>query len=368
MLNNLNLLLKMKFHKNFQLNGVAFATSNEIIDFSNEISLEASLFLKDWFSENRSIEVNTSGSTGAPKTIAIKKEFFINSALSTAEFLNLRVRTTALMCLPPNYIAGKMMLVRALILGWHLDVVSPNTNPLENSDKTYDFTAMVPLQLLNSLGKIEQIKKIIVGGGVVSPQLQEKLQGIQSVVFATYGMTETVTHIALKKLNHFPASAGVKSIASFYQLLPNVKAYKDTRNCLVIDAPKVSQEIIFTNDVVDLISDRHFAWLGRFDNVINSGGIKLHPEKIEEKLSKIIAQRFFVAGISDVLLGEKLILIVELESTNVSNFQQLFSENIKNLSTLSKYEIPKEVRFLKAFVETETKKIQRNKTLDLIGL
>lgn len=356
----------MNFHKSFQLNGRGFATSNEIIDFSNEISLEISLFLKNWFSENPSIDVNTSGSTGAPKTITIKKDFFINSALSTGEFLNLKEGTTTLMCLPPNYIAGKMMLVRALVLGWHLDVVSPKANPLENSDKTYDFTAMVPLQLENSLEKITQIKKVIVGGGVVSPQLQEKLQGVQSVVFATYGMTETVTHIAFKKLNHFSASPGVKSMSSFYQLLPNVKVYKDTRNCLVIDAPRVSQEVIFTNDVVDLISDRLFEWLGRFDNVINSGGIKLHPEKIEEKLSKIIAQRFFVAGIPDTLLGEKLILIVELESNNVSNFQQLFSENIKNLSTLSKYEIPKEVRFLKAFVETETKKIQRSKTLDLI--
>ena len=356
----------MNFHKSFQLNGRAFATSNEIIDFSNEISLEISLFLKNWFSENPSIDVNTSGSTGAPKTITIKKDFFINSALSTGEFLDLKEGTTTLMCLPPNYIAGKMMLVRALVLGWHLEVVSPKANPLENSDKTYDFTAMVPLQLENSLEKIAQIKKVIVGGGVVSPQLQEKLQGVQSVVFATYGMTETVTHIAFKKLNHFSASAGVKSMSSFYQLLPNVRIYKDTRNCLVIDAPKVSQEIIFTNDVVDLVSDRHFEWLGRFDNVINSGGIKLHPEKIEEKLSKIIAQRFFVAGIPDALLGEKLILIVELETTNISNFQQLFSESIKNLSTLSKYEIPKDVRFLKAFVDTETKKIQRSKTLDLI--
>jgi O-succinylbenzoic acid--CoA ligase len=358
--------MKMNFHKSFQLNGNRFATSNEIIDFSNEISSEVSLFLKDWFSEKLSIEVNTSGSTGAPKIIAVKKEFFINSALSTGSFLDLKEDTTALMCLPSNYIAGKMMLVRALVLGWHLDVVSPKSNPLENSDKTYDFSAMVPLQLEHSLLKIDQIKKVIVGGGVVSPQLQEKLQGIQSVVFATYGMTETVTHIALKKLNHFSASAGAINMASFYQLLPNVKMYKDTRNCLVIDAPKVSQEIIFTNDVVDLVSDRHFEWLGRFDNVINSGGIKLYPEKIEEKLSKIISQRFFVAGIPDERLGQKLLLIVELETTNISNFEQLFSDKIQNLDALSKYEKPKEIRFVNAFVETDTKKIQRNKTLDLI--
>jgi O-succinylbenzoic acid--CoA ligase len=360
--------MKMNFHKSFQLNRKTFANPNEIIDFSKEISSEIHLFLKDWFSEKRILEVKTSGSTGLPKTIAIKKEFFINSAMSTAEFLDLKEGTVALMCLPPKYIAGKMMLVRALVLGWHLDIVSPKSNPLENNDKTYDFSAMVPLQLEHSLLKIDQIKKVIVGGGVVTSQLQEKLQGIQSVVFATYGMTETVTHIALKKLNHFLPSVGFESFASFYQLLPNVKIYKDTRNCLVIDAPKVTEEIIFTNDVVDLVSDRHFEWLGRFDNVINSGGIKLHPERIEEKLSKIIDQRFFVAGIPDTQLGEKLFLIIEHESINLLKLQQFFSEKIQKLDSLSKYEKPKEIRFVTTFVTTETKKIQRNKTLDLLGL
>jgi len=216
----------MNFHKSFQLNGKTFANPNEIIDFSKEISSEIHLFLKDWFSEKRILEVKTSGSTGVPKTIVIKKEFFINSALSTAEFLDLKEGTVALMCLPPKYIAGKMMLVRALVLGWHLDIVSPKSNPLENNDKPYDFSAMVPLQLEHSLLKINQIKKVIVGGGVVTSQLQEKLQGIQSVVFATYGMTETVTHIALKKLNHFLPSVGLESFDSFYQLLPNVKFTK----------------------------------------------------------------------------------------------------------------------------------------------
>ena len=350
--------MKMNFHKSFQLNGKTFANPNEIIDFSKEISLEISLFLKDWFSEKRSLEVKTSGSTGVPKTIAIKKEFFINSALSTAEFLDLKEGTAALMCLPSKYIAGKMMLVRALVLGWHLDVVSSKLNPLENLDKAYDFSAMVPLQLEHSLVKINQIKKVIVGGGVVSSQLQEKLQGIQSIVYATYGMTETVSHIALKKLNHWTPIPGLASLASFYQLLPNVSIYKDTRNCLVIDAPKVAEEIIFTNDIVQVVSDKHFEWLGRFDNVINSGGIKLHPERIEEKLSKIIDQRFFVAGIPDAKLGQKLVLLVEGNQQKI-NFTKV---------GLLKYETPKQIFFVDAFVTTETKKIQRNKTLDLLGL
>jgi O-succinylbenzoic acid--CoA ligase len=261
-----------------------------------------------------------------------------------------------------------MMLVRALVLGWHLDVVSSKLNPLENLDKTYDFSAMVPLQLEHSLVKINQIKKIIVGGGVVSSQLQEKLQGIQSIVYATYGMTETVSHIALKQLNHWTPIVGLASLASFYQLLPHVRIYKDTRNCLVIDAPKVAEEIIFTNDIVEVISDKHFEWLGRFDNVINSGGVKLHPERIEEKLSNIIDQRFFVAGIPDAQLGEKLLLIIECQSENRLKLQQFIAKKIQHLDRLSKYEKPKEILFVSTFVTTETKKIQRNKTLDLLGL
>jgi O-succinylbenzoic acid--CoA ligase len=344
----------MKPHKSFQLNGNSFENSNEIINFSKEISGEIHSFLKDWFSNKTYIEVKTSGSTGTPKTIQLKKEFMRNSALATGKILDLNDNTTALLCLSVNYIAGKMMLVRALVLGWQLDVVETNSNPLENSENTYDFSAMVPMQLENSLNKIHQIKKVIVGGGVVSNDLQDKLQHIRTDVFATYGMTETVTHIALKKLNNFSSKS--KNIESFYKILPNIKIYKDTRNCLVIDAPKVADEIIFTNDVVDVISDKHFTWLGRFDNVINSGGIKLQPEIIEEKLSKIIKQRFFVAGIPDEKLGEKLILLVEGNLQKI-NFTQ---------TNLSKYEIPKDIYFVEVFVETETKKIQRNKTLDFI--
>jgi O-succinylbenzoic acid--CoA ligase len=175
-------------------------------------------------------------------------------------------------------------------------------------------------------------------------------------------MTETITHIAVKKLNN------IDLIPDFYQTLPNVTIYKDERNCLVIDAPKVSDKLIFTNDVVQLIFDTQFECLGRFDNVINSGGIKLHPEKIEEKLSEIIINRFFVTGIADEKLGEKLVLIVELENSKIFNYQSFLSEEIKKTASLSKFEIPKEIYFIANFLETETKKIQRKNTLDLIKL
>ncbi len=348
-----------KFHKKFQLNGNSFSSVDELLTYAKTISEDFYQFFTDWFSKEDFIRVQTSGSTGKPKLIKLPKEFMMNSALATGSYFDLNEDTAALLCLPTEYIAGKMMLIRAAVLGWKLDVVKADSYPLKNISNSYDFSAMVPLQLENSIEKLHLIKKLIVGGGVVSNELQKKLQSQSTEVFATYGMTETITHIAVKKLNNLSIKP------SFYKVLPNVTIYKDNYDCLIIDAPNVSDKLVCTNDVVNLISDTQFEWLGRFDNVINSGGIKLHPEQIEEKLSKIIDQRFFVAGISDKLLGEKLILVVQgnIISKAVENS---LNAKIKNLQTLSKFEIPKEIYFIDVFVETETKKIQRKKTLDLI--
>ncbi|TXD46554.1 AMP-binding protein [Polaribacter sp. IC073] len=359
------------FHEEFKLNNISFSSIDELLTYSRVFSEEIHSFLEDWFSEKEFVLVQTSGSTGTPKLIQLQKKQMQNSAVATGNFFNLKEKTTALLCLPVAYIAGKMMLVRALSLGWHLDVVESNANPLKECSKVYDFSAMVPLQVENSIEKLHQVKKLIVGGGVVSTQLQEKLQTIATEFYATYGMTETITHIAVKKLNNFTVSQLSETRESLYkgsyQTLPNTVIYIDERNCLVISNKKVSDEIIFTNDVVKLISDTQFEWLGRFDNVINSGGIKLHPEKIEEKLAKIIAHRFFVAGISDEVLGDKLVLIIELEDSK-SNYKSLLVDEIKGLKSLSKFERPKEIYFTSNFVETKTKKIQRKQTLDLIRL
>jgi O-succinylbenzoic acid--CoA ligase len=343
-------------HKKFQLNSISFSSLRELQAYTKDFSEDIHQFLESWFSKSEVIIVQTSGSTGTPKSISLKKEFVINSAKATGLYFNLQENTSALLCLPIGYIAGKMMLIRALTLGWKLDVIESNSHPLKEIDKAYDFCAMVPLQLENSLAKIHLIKKIIVGGGVVSNTLQEKLQNSATDVFATYGMTETITHIAVKRLNNYLSLQGEITQQSFYQTLPNVTIYKDDRNCLVIDAPKVAEEIIFTNDVVQLVSDRHFEWLGRFDNVINSGGIKLHPEKIEEKLAKIITNRFYVIGKQDEKLGEKLILVVE------GSHQAIKFESID----LSKFEVPKETYFIAKFLETGTGKIQRKKTLQKV--
>jgi len=255
-----------------------------------------------------------------------------------------------------EFIAGKMMLVRALTLGWHLDVVSANSNPLCGIEKTYDFSAMVPLQLSNSTDKLSKIDKLIVGGGVVSKELLEKIQGLKTTIFATYGMTETITHIAVKKLNNFTSDITRKTKQSHYFVLPNVKISQDSRNCLIITAPNVSDNDIVTNDIINLKNEMEFEWLGRYDNIINSGGIKLFPEQIEEKLSTVIEGRFFVYGKPDKDLGDKLVLIVEGEE------DKIIIKKISKLNSLLKYEIPKEIIFINDFIETETKKIDRNKT------
>lgn len=355
-------------HKDFQLNGHSFSSAEELMLFSEDISESLSRFLKDWFSKDDFLIVKTSGSTGTPKNIQLKKEYMRNSARATGEYFDIQEKTTALCCLPIEYIAGKMMMVRAMVLGWHMDIVEPSSNPIENIDKAYDFSAMVPLQLRNSLDKIDSIEQLIVGGGVVSVELQEMIRDLSTKIYATYGMTETITHIAVKPLNRSCQSELVSE--SHYQTLPNVSISTDNRNCLVIKAPKVSDKTITTNDVVELISDTEFIWKGRHDNVINSGGIKLHPEEIERKLSPYIKQRFFVAGLPDEKLGEKLVLVIESNKTDSKSngHTEPVEVQIQNHlgDVLNKFETPKHIFFTDAFIETPTQKIQRSKTLEKV--
>lgn len=343
------------FHSQFKLNTQQFNNAEALITYAKLMDDETHQFLKNWFDETAFIKVLTSGSTAIPKEICLKKEFMVNSAKATATYFNLHENTTALLCMSPKYIAGKMMLVRAMVLGWELDVVDPVSNPLKNIHKNYDFCAMVPMQIAASLDELYKIKILIVGGGAVSHTLKQTIQKLKTQIFATYGMTETITHIAIQKLNHNPTN--------YFECLPNIKISKDNRGCLVINAPLIADEILITNDLVSLINETAFKWLGRFDNVINSGGVKLFPEQIEKKLTDIIANRFFIASKNDELFGEKVILVIESAPLDAVNLQALKNQ-LKTI--LSTYEIPKALYFTPYFVETDTKKIQRSKTLDLI--
>lgn len=340
----------LNVHAGFKLNGfhldrddlcrVAYSFIKEGDDFEKPVGH----FLLDWFDDLPYIEMTTSGTTGKPKNLRIDKQAMVNSALATGDFFDLRPGDKALHCLPVKYIAGKMMLVRAFVLGLDTDFVAPSLSPFApNNTTNYDFVAMVPLQAQHSLEALKRVKKMIVGGVGISKSLTKELQKLPTEVYETYGMTETITHIAAKKV-------GEKA----FTVLPNVTLSYDDNNCLVIHAPRISDEIILTNDLVKLVNENQFMFLGRFDNVVNSGGIKLIPEQIEEKLSGSVRSRFFVTGIPDDDLGEKLVLVVEGEKPQDYDF---------NFEQLDKYEKPKEIHFIPKFMETETGKIMRKETL-----
>lgn len=311
-------------------------------------------FLNEWFNKNDFIIVKTSGSTGTPKEITLKKEQMMASALATGTYFNCLEGTKALICLSADFIAGKMMWVRALTLGWDVYLSPATGNPLENTEMEFDFSAMVPLQLAQSLQQLHRVKKLIVGGAAVSVSLQEKLQDLPTHVFATYGMTETITHIAVKKLNHNHGKF------SYFEALPNVELSLDQRDCLVIKAPEISKAVILTNDVVKLHSENTFEWIGRYDSIINSGGFKLVPEAIERKLQPVISQRFFISSLPDEKLGQRAVLLIE------SSEEIALLEKIKNSTNLNKFEIPKEVYFISKFTETASSKIDKHATLELI--
>jgi len=328
---------------------VAYSYVKEGVPYQQELGN----FLLDWLDEKDYVVVKTSGSTGKPKKIKIKKQAMVNSAIATGDFFDLRPGSKVLHCLPSNFIAGKMMIVRAIVLGLELDMVEPSAFPLIDYEKDYTFSAFTPMQLKNFAKYLKSIKTVIVGGGRVSNAIVDLIKDKKPNVYETYGMTETVSHIAVKKLNNFSNSEEDK----LFTTLPGIKVSQDERGCLVIDAPNLSDTKIVTNDIVNIASTSSFEWLGRYDNVVNSGGIKLFPEQIESKLQDKIDGEFFITSKQDDTLGEKLILVIEGDEIDINN--SIFEG-------LDKYEKPKEIIFINKFKETASGKIHRRMTLESI--
>lgn len=336
-------------HPDFKLNGfhldkddlcrVAYSFIKEGEDFEKSVGH----FLLDWFDDSPYIEMQTSGTTGTPKIITVEKQAMVNSALATGYFFDLHPGNKVLHCLPAKYVAGKMMFVRGFILGLDMDFVAPSSHPLAHNDTKYDFAAMVPLQAQHSILQLGNVKKMIIGGVKLGKSLESALKKLPVQAYETYGMTETITHIAAKRI-------GEKA----FTVLPGVTISYDDKQCLVIHAPHISEEVIVTNDLVELVNENQFVFLGRIDNIINSGGIKLIPEIIEEKLSHHIAGRFFVIGKPDDTLGEKLVLVIEGE-------RQDFDASV--FESLDRFEKPKEILFTPKFIETGSGKIMRKETL-----
>lgn len=348
----------MKIPGQIRINGTWYSFENyRLLNTTGEEPWVQAIvdFLEEWFNSNDFIEVRTSGSTGIPKNIRLSKQSMVNSAGMTCRFFGLDAESNALLCLPADYIAGKMMIVRAFVSGMNLTAVRPSANPFENINTIIDFAAITPYQFVNSYQSIQEtaIRKIIVGGSQVSLHLEKMMEELEAEIYETYGMTETCSHVALRKLNGYTGS-------EYFEILEGVEIRTDDRNCLVIKAPALTDQELITNDVVEIKDSTHFKWLGRFDNVINTGGIKIFPEQVERKIEPFIDRRFFICGIPDERLNQKVALIVEGNPLSEDD-AEILGKNID--SVLSKYERPKDIYFKKGFELSSAGKILKNKII-----
>jgi o-succinylbenzoate---CoA ligase len=318
-------------------------------------------FIIDWFSGKDHITVHTSGSTGDPKPISLKKNWMVQSARQTCDFFNLGESSKALLCLPAGYIAGKMMIVRAIISGLELFAVEPTGNPFKSIKQHIDFAAVTPFQLFQSQNILKNnpiVHTLIVGGGEISSSLQKDVQDLPTRIFATYGMTETSSHIALRRVNG-------EDKEDFFSVLGKTEIGQDNRNCLTIKNPDLFDGTLITNDVVEIHDKSYFRWMGRYDNIINSGGIKVVPELIEQLIAPLRSERILISSKKDSLLGEAIVLVIETPQLSTQEIMHLKNE-IKTAMD-SSYTLPRQIIAVYPFPETPTGKINRTLLKQMIN-
>ncbi|MEJ2596236.1 MAG: AMP-binding protein [bacterium] len=319
-------------------------------------------FILQWFSPADSITVKTSGSTGSPAELSLQKQHMKQSAEATLSFLRLKRGDTALLCLPVKYIAGKMMVVRALVGGLDLILTEPASVPELDPLQRIHFAAMTPMQaagLLDTekgLEKLNRIDKLILGGGLISSFLEDQLQPIQTEIWQTYGMTETITHIALRKVNG-------KQRSEWYRPLPGVTVHTDETGRLIIDYPAIGIQGLVTGDLAVTTKGGQFKIMGRTGNVVNSGGLKLHPEVLEQQIDDLISVPYFLGGTDDNKLGQKLVMLLESENISEGTLKELKEKVGQRLTGHNK---PRGYFLLPAFIRTENGKIRRQQTLNLL--
>jgi len=342
-------------------------TSAEISAFANENSAnpevpkwikELYFFLNEWFSDSDFIIAQTSGSTGMPKSIQLPKSVMQQSAGRTIEYFGLKNNDRLLLNLPCQYIAGKMMVVRAIVGQMNLITIDPATNFDFLEHESFSFGAMVPNQIFKILDqpkgkeKLQNVKNLLIGGSAISATLETEISQLSNRIVLTYGMTETASHIAIRELT------GARK-SDLYQCLTGITVSLSKTECLQINLPEFD-ETFQTNDLAELHSGNSFRILGRADSVIISGGIKFSPEAIEKKLEPIINKRFIISSLPDEKLGEKLVLIIEGNSYDKIHLEE------KITVLLEPYERPKIICFLNELPETSSGKIERNKLKEII--
>ena len=319
-------------------------------------------FFSEWNNDSDRVLVHTSGSTGKPKPMMVEKKRMLNSARITCDFLGLKPGDSALLCMSLDYIAGKMVVVRSIERHLHLISVSPSGHPLKDINEEITFAAMVPMQVYNTLQvpeereRLTHIRHLIIGGGAIDASLEKELQALPGniAIWSTYGMTETLSHIALRRINGAEAS-------EWYQPFDSVKISQTEEGCLVIDAPLVCAETLVTNDIVEIesyiynkVEKLRFRIKGRKDNVICSGGIKIQIEEVEEFLKPHLEKPFMLAKKKDEKFGEIAVLLSEDKGI------KKVEATIRRLLSDHKYWIPREFLHVDHLPLTETGKPKRS--------
>lgn len=313
-------------------------------------------FVEEWMNDSSFFTAKTSGSTGIPKIIRIDKAYAKASACATIQFLGLQKGDQALMSLNPHTIGGKMMLVRAMEHDLQLHCIRPKANPLEGNAIPYDFVSLAPIQLAAIIDEtpdqLKLVKHIIVGGGVITDHYQDKLKALGKTVYQTFGMTETLSHIAMRQVG--------KETESYYLAMPGVTFSQNPINhTLIVHAPKIGLPELTTNDVVELATPTQFRWMGRADFTINTGGVKVQIEVLEAQLSAMIKVPFFIWSQPHDQLGQEIIIIVE---------GKLQEEWLKKdfYAALPRYHAPKRIGAIDQFKRTASEKILRQPTYDAL--
>lgn len=311
-------------------------------------------FLSEWNSDTPAVKVRTSGSTGAPKEMLVEKERMVNSARMTCDFLGLKSGDKALLCMPLDYIAGKMMVVRSVVAGMQIVCVEPSGHPLAGLDSVPDFAAMTPMQVartfenVDEIGVFNKIRCVIIGGGPIDPSLEEQLKSCSNEVWSTYGMTETLSHVALRRISGHDASL-------WYSPLSGVEISVSDDGALVVDAPMLHDGKLFTNDIAEINEEGQFRIIGRRDNVINSGGVKIHIEEVEERIKTVCPSLdFIITSRLDPVFGE--VVVALLPKTYGESDVALFKNATE---TLPAYWRPKTYVYVDSLPYTETGKPNR---------
>lgn len=320
-------------------------------------------FIEQWHDASDTVEVHTSGSTGTPKVMRVEKRRMVASARATCDFLGLQPGDTALLCMSVDYIAGKMMVVRAIERGLRLVTVTPSSHPLavpEILDETgtqLDFAAMVPMQVYCSLQEpreraaLARVRHLIIGGGPLDASLERELKDMPGAVWHSYGMTETLSHVALRRVSGDTASP-------WFTPMPGVRVATDDAGCLVIDAPHLCPERLVTRDVALLEQgSQRFKILGRIDNVINSGGVKIHIEQVEQALAPHVTCPFFITKCHDARLGEMVVMLLQ------GNRCDMEAARTACVRYLDRYSRPKHIITVPSLPMTPTGKPARSQAI-----